>query len=272
MARIISLVNQKGGTAKTTTTVNLGAYLAAMGKYVLLIDLDPQANATLGLGLRLGADEKTIYDLFKDPRLSAEDVVRTTSQERLQIIPGSSAMSSVAVELISTPNWEYRLRSYLRVVKQCYHYILIDCPPALNALAINALTAADDMIIPIQTHCFSLQGMKELFGTVEGVREKLNPLLKQGKILPTIFDRRTKINREMLQSIRNYFKDQVLETVIHMNVRLIEAVLQGLPVIMYEEGSTGARDYLALARELIAQEAEQSRIGSGETPSSFVQV
>jgi len=249
--RTFSIINQKGGCGKTTTAINLGAGLAKEGFQVLLIDLDPQAHATLGLGLRL-------YHLFKEPSTPPVDVIRRTSAENLHLVPSGRAVTSLAVEVLEFLNWEYVLRSYLRLLKPSYHYILIDCPPALNALTINALTASDDMIIPIQTHYFSLEGMKELFLTVSWVREKLNPLLKNGRILPTLFDRRTKISHEMLQAIRDYFKDQVLETIININVRLIESVMQGLSVLSYDPYSRGARDYRALARELIQSEVKLS--------------
>lgn len=256
--RVFSIINQKGGCGKTTTAINFGAGLAKEGFEVLLIDLDPQTNATAGVGVRLEAQEKTVYDLFKEPDLATSQVVCSTCLEHLSILPGSPSLSSLAIELLSVTNWEYSLRSFLRPFKSSYHFILVDCPPALNALTLNALTASDDMIIPLQTHYFSLQGMKELFITVQKVREKLNPLLKEGRILPTLFDRRTRINREMLESIRDYFKERVFETVIHTNVRLIEAVLHGQPIQMYSPESRGARDYQDLSREFLRKEAEVS--------------
>lgn len=252
--RVFSIINQKGGCGKTTTAVNLGAGLAQAGFQVLLIDLDPQTNATLGLGLRLEPDQKNVYDLFKNPQVSSSEVIHPLAVENFYIVPGSRKLYSLAVELLAMSNWEYLLRSFLRLVRTLYHFILLDCPPALNALTVNALTASDDMIIPIQTHYFSLEGMKELFLTVHSVRERLNPLLGQGKILPTLFDRRTRINREMLQSIRDYFKEQVFETVIHSNVRLVEAVMHGLPVAIYDPCSRGAQDYQALCDELLQKE------------------
>ena len=250
-----AVINQKGGCGKTTTAINLAACLAREGFRILLIDLDPQANATLGLGIRLEPSAKTIRDLFKDPALSVLEVIHETAADRLSLVPGSRSLASLAVELLESPNWEYRLRSFLRPVKTSYHFIFIDCPPALNALTVNALTASDDILIPIQTHYFSLEGMKELFLTVHSVREKLNPLLKSGRILATLFDRRTRINREMLQSIRDYFKEQIFETVIHTNVRLIESVMHGLPISLYDPASRGAEDYQALAREFLRTEA-----------------
>ena len=253
--RTFSVINQKGGCGKTTTAINLGASLAKVGLQVLLIDLDPQVNATLGVGLQLAPEEKTVYHLFKEPNASPSDLIRSTSFENLFVIPGSRFLSSLAVELLQHSNWEYLLRSYLRPLKASYHYILIDCPPALNALTVNALTASDDMIIPLQTHYFSLEGMKELFLTVQSVRERLNPLLNAGRILPTLFDRRTRITREILESIRDYFKDQVFETVIRSNIRLVESVMHGQPALSYDPTSRGARDYQDLCLEFLQKEA-----------------
>lgn len=253
--RTLSVINQKGGCGKTTTAVNLAAGLAKEGFKVLLIDLDAQANATLGHGLRLGDDEKTVYDLFKHDSISPEEVIRATSTENVWLLPASRLLSDLAVELLEAKNWEYHLRSFVQPLKPNYHYILIDCPPALNALTVNALTASDEMIIPLQTHYFSLEGMKELFLTVHAVQEKLNPFLKNGLILPTLFDSRPKITREMLQSVRDYFKDQVFETVIHVNIRLVESLMHGQSVFSYDPRSRGAKDYEAFARELIKKDA-----------------
>lgn len=253
--RTFSIINQKGGCGKTTTAINLGASLAKEGFDVLLIDLDPQANATVGLGLRSESESKTAYNLFKDPNIAPFDLVHPTALEHLHLVPGSRLLSSLAVELLKSSNWEYLLRSFLRSVKQSYHYLFIDCPPALNAMTLNALTASDEMIIPIQTHYFSLEGMKELFLTVQSVRERLNPLLGNGMILATLFDKRPKITQEMLRSIRDYFKEQVFETVIGVNIRLVEACMHGQPALVYDPHSRGAREYRALAYELIKREA-----------------
>ena len=253
--RILSIINQKGGCGKTTTAINLGASLAREGFEVLLIDLDPQANATLGLGIRLEPTAKTAYELFKEPNLPSAELIHATSMDHLRLIAGSRHLASLAVELMKAPNWEYSLRSYVRSFRQDYHFILIDCPPALNALTVNALTASSDMIIPLQTHYFSLEGLKELFLTVQSVRQTLNPHLAGGRILPTLFDKRTRVNREMLESLRDYFKEQVFETVIGVSIRLVESVMHGMPVLMYDPGSAGARDYRYLCWELLEKEA-----------------
>ena len=253
--RTFSVINQKGGCGKSTTAINLGAQLAQEGFQVLLVDLDPQANATLGLGIHLESEEKSIYDIFKIPNIFPAEAIRPTPVENLQIIASSRELSSSAVELLKNSNWEYTLRSFLRPLKNNYHFILIDCPPALNALTVNALTASDDMIIPLQAHYFSLEGMKELFLTVHSVREKLNPLLAGGRILPTLFDSRPNVSRELLKSIRNYFNELVFETVIRINVKLIEATMHGQPVILYDPASRGAQDYAAMCREFLQKEA-----------------
>lgn len=252
--RILSVINQKGGCGKTTTAINVSAALSREGFQVLVIDLDAQANATIGFGIQLDPQEKNIYHLFKERSLQAADLIRPTYLERLHLIPSSRSVAALAAELLTVSNWQYLLRGHLRTLQTLYHYILIDCPPALNALTVNALTASEDMVIPLQTHFFSLEGMKELFVTVQGVRQYLNPLLKNGMILPTLYDRRTKISKEMLLAIREYFTEQVLETVIGINVRLIESVMQGKSVLTYDPTSSGARDYHSLARELIRRE------------------
>ena len=258
--RIFCVIYQKGGCGKTTTTINLGAGLALEGLDVLLIDLDAQANTTLGVGVRLTPEERNVYHLFKEsifkesnPALA--DLIRPTTVEHLSVLPASRLLAQLAIELPEERDWEYRLRNHLRTIKDSYHYILIDCPPALNALTVNALTAADEVIIPLQTHYFSLEGMKELFLTIHSVQERLNPLLRSGRILPTLFDRRAKVNRQMLQSIRDYFKEQVLDAVIHTNVRLVESSMQGEPVFSYDAKSRGAEDYRALTHELITKDA-----------------
>ena len=252
--RVFSVMNQKGGCGKTTTAVNLSAALARLGFRALVIDLDPQMNASLGLGIRAEEGGKTVYDLFKNPNLSAFDLVQNTSVENFYIIPSSRQLASLAVEIMGQPGWESQFKTLLRALKQFYHYIFIDCPPSLNALTVNSLAASDDLIIPFQTHYFAMEGMKELWITVDAVREKLNPALKPGNILATLFDKRPKLTREILESIRGYFKERVFETVIRNNVKLMEASMHGYPVLVYDPSSNGAKDYGALAQELVRRE------------------
>ena len=253
--RVFSVINQKGGCGKTTTAINLAAGLAQEGFEVLLIDIDAQANATLGYGVRPAPEEWTVYHVFRgsenaDPR----SVIRKTDVPRVSLVPSSKLLAPLAGELLEIKDWEYLLRQFLASVKEDFHYVVIDCPPALNSLTVNALTASDQMVIPLQTHYFSLEGMKELFLTVRSVQEKLNPLLKSGLILPTLYDKRARINRDMLDSIRNYFKDKVLDSVVHTNVKLVESVMHGQPVMTYDPSSRGAQDYRALAREIISKD------------------
>lgn len=257
--RIFSVMNQKGGCGKTTTTVNLSAALAKLGFQVLAIDLDPQMNASLGLGIRPEEGAKTIYDLFKNPNLSPFDAVQSTSVENFHIIAGSRGLSSLAVEIMDQPGWESQFKNFARSLKQFYHFIFIDCPPALNALTVNSLAASDDIVIPFQTHYFAMEGMKELFITVDSVREKYNPGLRGGNILPTMFDKRPKLTREILESIRGYFKERVFDTVIRNNVKLMESSMHGYPVLVYDPASNGAKDYQALAEELLRRETPQSQ-------------
>lgn len=261
--RTFSIINQKGGCGKTTTAINLSAALAGEGFRVLLIDLDAQANATLGLGLQLAPEDKTIAHIFQETPIDPSEILHTTSFENLFLLPASRTLASLAVEVLKAPNWEYLLRSFLRSLKHHYHFILNDCPPALNALTINALTASEDILIPLQTHYFALEGMKELFLTVQLVRERLNPLLRKGWILPTLYDQRTRMHREILRSLREYFQGQVLETVIHTNIRLSESTMHGQPVLSYDPTSAGARDYRALAQEILRREASLLSAGIG---------
>ena len=257
--RVFSVINQKGGCGKTTTAINLAAGLASEGFEVLLIDIDAQANATLGYGVRLAPEEKTVYHVFRgpifmDPSREPFSLIRKTAVPRVSLLPSSKFLAPLASEILSLKDWEYILRQYLGNVKDAFHYLVIDCPPALNALTVNALTASDEMIIPLQTHYFSLEGMKDLFLTIRAIQEKLNPLLKSGLILPTLFDKRARINRDMLDSIRNYFKEKVLESIIHMNVKLVESAMHGEPAMIYDPSSRGAEDYQKLAREVIRKD------------------
>ncbi len=252
--RVFSVINQKGGCGKTTTAINLAAGLAAEGFEVLLIDIDAQANATLGYGLRLAPEERTVYHLFREYGNGAAALIRRTKTPRVSLLPSSKFLASLASDMLQLKDWEYILRQALTGVKESFHYVVIDCPPALNALTVNALTASDETIIPLQTHYFSLEGMKELFLTIRSVQERLNPLLKSGLILPTLYDKRARINRDMMESIRNYFKDKVLDSVIHCNVKLVEAAMNGEPAVTFDPSSRGAQDYRALSREVIRKD------------------
>ena len=273
--RVFSVINQKGGCGKTTTAINLSAALAQQGFEVLLIDIDAQANSTLGYGVRVAPEERTVYHVFResifvDQNRTPFDLIRKTAVPHVSLLPSSKFLAGLAVEIPASKDWEYILRNYLAAVKDSFHYVIIDCPPALNALTVNALTASDEMIIPLQTHYFSIEGMKELFLTIRSIQEKLNPLLKNGLILPTLFDKRARVNREMLESIRNYFKDQVLESIIHMNVKLVESAMHGEPVLTYDPTARGARDYRSLAREVILKDDQLFNVKAENVLAKFI--
>lgn len=249
----IAICNQKGGCAKTTTAVNLSSYIAEKDYSVLLVDLDPQAHASLGLGMDLDNLENTIYDvLIKNA--AVETAVRKTVVENLDILPANSMLSGAQLELADVLGREAVLRIALRKLRlvKDYDFIFLDCPPSLNLITINALTASDSVLIPVQTHYYSLEGMRELFNTIELVRERLNSELEIMGILATLFDTRTKISHELIQQIRDFFKEMVFRTVIHNNVKLCEAPMFKKPIHLYEPKSQGAKDYWDLSEEVVS--------------------
>jgi len=252
--QIIAVANQKGGCAKTTTSVNLSGCLAHKGFRVLLIDLDPQAHASLGLGIDKDNVEKTIYDVLMN-NIALGDVIIKTQVEGLDVAPSNSMLSGAQLELATVLGRESVLRISVRklLLKQDYDFIVFDCNPSLNLVTINALVAADSILIPIQTHYYSLEGMKELFSTIDIVRERLNPELQILGILATLYDTRTKISAKMLEQIREYFKGMVFNTVIRNNVRLCEAPIYKKPIHAYDGRSAGALDYFGLTEEVIAK-------------------
>jgi len=249
--RRIAVINQKGGCGKTTTAVNLSACLAELGCRVLLVDLDPQGHATLALGLRGDDLQQSIYDALKPNGVPLAQILQATYHPNLKIVPTNSRLASLQVELIDQPARERVLSTRLDEVAAWFNFILIDCPPSLNILSLNALTAATHVIIPIQTHFLSLDGMRELFKTIQVVRAEYNPKLEILGILPTLFDQRTRLNRAMLSTIREYFKGQVFDTVIHYSSPLSECSMMGQPVTRYAPQTRGADDYRRLAGELL---------------------
>lgn len=250
--RTIAIINQKGGSGKTTTAVNLGAYLAVSGRTVLLVDLDPQANSTIHLGLKPHEVEKSVYDVMMDEK-PLPDVIQQIAVENLFIVPANINLSGAEIELAGTVGREIILRDAVEKISGVYEYVLIDCPPSLGLLTVNALTVAKEIIIPVQTEFFALEGMGKLFQTVEIVRRRLNRDLKITGIVPTLFDARTNLAREVIEKIREYFGEKVYKTAIRKNIRLAEASSHGLPVALYDPRSTGAEDYEALAKEVDAQ-------------------
>lgn len=249
MSRIIAIINQKGGSGKTTTAVNLGAYLARLGKSTLLVDLDPQANSTIHLGLKPHEVQRSVYDVMMDERLFS-DVIQATQVDNLFIAPANINLSGVEIELAGMVGREMVLKDAVEKIATNYDYILIDSPPSLGLLTVNALTVAKEIIIPVQTEFFALEGMGKLFHTVDIVKKRLNRNLRITGIVPTMFDGRTNLSREVMEKIREYFGDRVYKTVIRKNVRLAEASSHGKPIVLYDPRSTGAEDYENLSREV----------------------
>ena len=251
MSKIIAVTNQKGGVGKTTTAVNLAACLALLGKKVLLADIDPQRNATSGVGVEMTDESLTIYDLLTDDGADVSSAILPTETESLFCIPGSIDLSGAEIELIDVPQREYLLKGLLSKVRDDFDYILIDCPPSLSLLTLNALTAADSMLVPIQCEYYALEGVGQLMNTLMLVRKRLNPDLKVEGVVLTMYDSRTNLSEQVADEVRRYFKDHLFKTCIPRNVRLSEAPSHGQPIHLYDPRSTGAQAYLALAKELL---------------------
>ncbi len=254
MSRIISIANQKGGVGKTTTAVNLSAGLAVAEKRVLLVDLDPQGNATSGIGLELEDHHKTIYDLIIG-ECSPEEVVQPTQVPYLDLIPASIKLVGAEIELVSVVGRETALRSSLEDFAGKYDYVFIDSPPSLGLLTLNGLTAANSVLIPIQCEYYALEGLSQLLNTIRLVQRRLNPALRIEGALLTMYDQRLNLSRQVADEIRSYFEGRVFESVITRNVRLSEAPSYGMPVMMYDVASRGAENYLALAEEILANDS-----------------
>jgi len=253
LARIIAIANQKGGVGKTTTVINLGASLAAAEKRVLLVDFDPQANCTSGLGLPRKGAHPTIYTVLTG-RSSLEEAVVTLDLPYLSALPGSVDLAGAEVELVSIDKREYALKEALGSVGDRYDFILIDCPPSLGLLTVNALVAADEVLIPIQAEYFALEGVSELLGTLERIRGGLNEALEIRGVLLTMFDERTNLGRQVSQEIQSYFGNKVYANPIPRNIRLAEAPSFGKPVLLYDIASKGAQSYLQVAQEFLSHE------------------
>ena len=238
MGQTTSFVNQKGGVGKTTTTVNLAAYLATFGKRVLLIDIDAQGNATVGVGIDRSKLELCLYNvLIENYPMSA--VIMKTALNNLDIVPSTAKLAGAEVELVGVPDREMRLKNALREVKDQYDYLLIDCPPSLNLLTVNSLAASDEVIIPIQCEYYALEGISQLMKTLDLVREGLNPMLKIGGILLTMYDARTVLANQVAEEARKHFGKKVFQTIIPRNVRLAEAPSFGQPIIFYDPSVQG---------------------------------
>ncbi len=248
-ARVIAIVNQKGGVGKSTTAVNLGASLALLGRRVLVVDIDPQGNTTTGVGVDKRAVQRDVYNVLLE-RVAIADVVRPTEVENLAIAPATLNLAGAEVELVSALQRENRLKSALSPILHDYDEVLIDCPPSLGLLTINALTAAHEMIIPVQAEYYALEGLSQLVAIVRRIKEGLNPDLTIRGVLITMFDGRTKLATEVLEEVHRYFPDRVFQTQIPRNIRLSEAPSYGKPAILFDVKSRGAQAYLSLAREL----------------------
>lgn len=258
VGKIVAIANQKGGVGKTTTSVNLSAAIALAGRSVLLVDVDPQANATSGLGLDPRSLSHTIYDcLLRD--VKALEVVRPTSVPQLSVIPSGADLAGAEVELVTIPNREMVLKAALDSVQDRFEFIMLDCPPALGLLTINALVAASSVLVPVQCEYYAMEGLGRLMANLERVQGSLNPGLVVEGILLTMFDPRNSLSRQVAEEIKGHFKDKVYQSVIPRNVTLAEAPGYGRPVLLYNAASAGSQAYLELAKEFMKHGKESPR-------------
>jgi len=252
--RSIALLNQKGGVGKTTTTANLGACLAMLGKKVLVIDMDPQANLSVHLGVDIHSLKYSVYDIIRGV-CNADDVILSTKTHGLDIIPANIDLSGAEIELVGVVGRETILKEYLGDVLDRYDYVLIDCPPSLGLLTLNVLTLVREIFIPLQTEFFALQGVSKLLDTQEVVRKRLNKNLEITGIIFCMYTSRTRLCKEVIEKVKEHFaKDQVFDTVIRKNVKLSESPSHGKPIVSYAPGSHGSEDYMSLAKEVVQQE------------------
>lgn len=262
MGKIISIFNQKGGVGKTTSAINLASYIAQMGYKVLLIDIDPQGNTTSGLGIEKDDLEYSMYDVIienaKEENFEVvKDAIVNTVVENLYILPSRVELAGAEIEITYNEDREKILKRAIKSIKNDYEYIFIDCPPSLGLLTINALTAADSVLIPIQCEFYALEGVGQLMNTINLVKKNLNPDLKIQGVIMSMFDGRTNLSIEVVEEVKKYFKGKVYTTIIPRNIKLAEAPSHGLPIMLYDKNSTGAKAYKELAEEFIELERDE---------------
>lgn len=256
MGKIVSFSNQKGGVGKTTTCVNMAAYLASFGKKVLLIDIDPQGNATTGLGFSKSSLKNSVYSVLIDDE-SVADNLQKTEIENLDLLPSNIDLAGAEVELVYKPKRENVLKNALADARKKYDYIFIDCPPSLGLLTINALAAADAVIIPIQSEYYALEGLSQLMNSISLVKQHLNPALEVDGVVLTMYDNRSLISKQIAEEIRKFFTKRLFEIVVPRNVRLVEASSYGKPIMLHDPKCTGARAYRALTQEYLDRETKK---------------
>ncbi len=257
MGKIIALANQKGGVGKTTTTINLAASLAILEKKVLVIDADPQANASSGLGVDISKVENSIYECLIN-QSDIREAIYTTDIDGLDVVPSHIDLVGAEIEMLNLPSREKVLKKILANVGDLYDYILIDCSPSLGLITINSLTAANSVIIPVQCEYFALEGISKLLNTIKIIKSKLNPALEIEGFLLTMYDSRLRLHNQVYEEVRRHFQELVFRTVIQRNVKLSEAPSHGIPVVLYDADSTGARNHLALAQEIVHKSASNT--------------
>ena len=255
MGRIIAIANQKGGVGKTTTSINLSSCIAAKGKKVLVVDIDPQGNTTSGYGIEKNDLDNTIYELMLGD-CSIEDCIIKDVIENISILPSNVNLAAAEIELIGVDKKEYILKDEIDWVKDRYDYIIIDCPPSLSLLTVNAMTTADSVLVPIQCEYYALEGLSQLIHTVNLVKERLNPNLEMEGVVFTMYDSRTNLSAQVVENVKSHLNQKVYRTVIPRNIRLAEAPSYGQPINIYDPKSAGAESYLALAEEVIDRKGE----------------